>query len=47
MGGVNGGMKKYGDDLDWRKKCWEFNEPCLTYQSPCAAMMIYCGLKLK
>ncbi len=47
VGGVNGGMKKYVDDLDWRKKCWEFNEPCLTYQSPCAAMMIYCGLKLK
>ena len=47
VGGANGGMKKYIDVLYWRKKHWEFNEPCLTYQSPCAAMMIYVALKLE
>ena len=47
VGGVNGGMKRYVDVLDWRRKHWEYNEPCLTYQSPCAAMLIYYGLKLK
>lgn len=46
VGGANGGMKRYVDELDWRKKHWEYNEPCLTYQSPCAAMLLYVGLKL-
>ena len=45
VGGANGGMKKYVNDLDWRKNPWEFNEPCITYQSPCAALLAYLGLR--
>ncbi|MGB2820928.1 MAG: glycoside hydrolase family 9 protein, partial [Phycisphaerae bacterium] len=45
VGGANGGMKKYVDELDWRKKHSEYNEPCLTYQSPCAAMLRYVALR--
>jgi hypothetical protein len=47
VGGVNGGMKKYVDVLDWRTNPWEFNEPCLTYQSSCAPLLSYFGLKAK
>ncbi len=47
VGGVNGSMKKYIDDLDWRKKPWEFNEPDITYQSPCATLLMYFALKVK
>ena len=45
VGGANGGMKKYVNDLDWRKNPWEFNEPCITYQSPCAALLACLGLR--
>ena len=47
VGGVNGGMKKYVDNLDWRQNPWEFNEPCITYQSSCASLINYFGLKAK
>jgi hypothetical protein len=40
-------MKRYVDILDWRKNPWEFNEPCISYQSSCAALLAYCGLKMK
>lgn len=46
VGGANGSMKRYVDELDWRKKHWEYNEPCLTYQSPCTALLGYFGLKM-
>ena len=46
-GGANGSMKRYVDELDWRKSHWEFNEPCLTYQTPCAAVLVYVGLRQK
>ena len=45
VGGVNGGMKKYINNLDWRQNPWEFNEPCITYQSSCASLLMYFGLK--
>lgn len=45
VGGVNGGMKRYVDELDWRKNPWEYNEPCITYQSSCASLLAYFGLK--
>jgi hypothetical protein len=47
VGGANGGMKKYVNVLDWRQKPWEFNEPCITYQSPCAALLGYFAMALK
>ncbi len=47
VGGVNGSMKKYIDILDWRKNPWEFNEPDITYQSPCATLLMYFALKVK
>ena len=47
VGGVNGGMKKYVNTLDWRQKPWEFNEPCITYQSSCASLINYFGLKMR
>lgn len=45
VGGVNGGMKRYVDDLDWRKNPWEFNEPDITYQSACAPFLYYLAFK--
>jgi hypothetical protein len=45
VGGANGGMKRYVNVLDWRQSPWEFNEPCITYQSPCASLLVYVGLK--
>ncbi|MBI3948188.1 MAG: glycoside hydrolase family 9 protein [Armatimonadetes bacterium] len=45
VGGANGGMKRYVNNLDWRLKCWEYNEPDITYQSPCATLLAYFGLK--
>ncbi|HLX64983.1 MAG TPA: glycoside hydrolase family 9 protein [Planctomycetota bacterium] len=47
VGGVNGSMKKYVDKLDWRTNPWEFNEPDITYQSPCATLLGYFALKVK
>lgn len=47
VGGVNGSMKRYIDDLDWRQNPWEFNEPCLSYQASCASLLNYFGLKGK
>jgi hypothetical protein len=47
VGGVNGSMKRYVDTLDWRQNPWEFNEPCITYQSPCAALLSYFALRVK
>jgi hypothetical protein len=45
VGGVNGGMKRYTDELHWTKNPWEFNEPDITYQSPCATLLCYFALK--
>jgi len=45
VGGVNGGMKRYVNNLDWRQNPWEFNEPDITYQSSCAALLYYFGIK--
>ena len=47
VGGVNGGMKRYVDVLDWRQNPWEFNEPCLSYQASCASLINYFGLKAR
>ena len=47
VGGVNGGMKRYVSGLDWRASPWEFNEPDITYQSPCATLLAYFALKVK
>jgi len=47
VGGVNGGMKKYIDELDWRKKHWEYNEPCISYQSPCVILFDYFARKVR
>jgi len=47
VGGANGGMKKYVNVLDWRTNPWEFNEPCISYQSPCAVLLGYFALKLR
>jgi hypothetical protein len=47
VGGVNGGMKRYVSDLDWRKSPWEFSEPDITYQSPCVTLLGYFALKVK
>jgi hypothetical protein len=47
VGGVNGSMKKYVNNLDWRQNPWEFNEPCITYQSSCASLINYFGLKAR
>jgi endoglucanase len=47
VGGVNGGMKRYVQGLNWQAAPWEFNEPDITYQSPCATVMTYFALKVK
>jgi hypothetical protein len=47
VGGVNGNMKRYVNNLDWRQNPWEFNEPCITYQSSCASLLNYFGLKAR
>jgi len=44
VGGPNGGMKKYRNDLEFG--CWEFNEPCLSYQGPVTALISYFGYKV-
>jgi hypothetical protein len=41
VGGPNGGMKKYQNTL--AGNCWEWNEPDITYQSPCVIMLSYFG----
>jgi len=45
VGGPNGGMKKYRSDLEYG--CWEFNEPCLSYQGPVTALISYFGYKVR
>ena len=45
VGGANGGMKRYVNDLDWRRNPWEFSEPCISYQGPCTALLSYFGLR--
>jgi hypothetical protein len=45
VGGVNGNMKRYTHELNWTKNPWEFNEPDITYQSPCATLLCYFALK--
>jgi hypothetical protein len=45
VGGANGGMKRYRNDLEFG--CWEFNEPCLSYQGPVTALISYFGYKVK
>ena len=47
VGGVNGGMKRYVQGLNWQASPWEFNEPDITYQSPCATLLTYFALKVK
>jgi len=47
VGGANGGMKRYVNTLDWRQKPWEFNEPCISYQSPCVILLSYFALKVQ
>ena len=47
VGGVNGGMKRYVQGLNWQAAPWEFNEPDITYQSPCATVLTYFALKVK
>ncbi|MCY3022429.1 MAG: glycoside hydrolase family 9 protein [Planctomycetota bacterium] len=47
VGGVNGGMKRYEYGLHWTKNPWEFNEPDITYQSPCITLLGYFALKAK
>ena len=38
-------MKRYRNDLEFG--CWEFNEPCLSYQGPVTALISYFGYKVK
>jgi len=33
IGGVNGGMKRLVENLDWRQKPWEYTEPDIGYQA--------------
>ncbi|GMV80346.1 MAG: hypothetical protein AMXMBFR7_15300 [Planctomycetota bacterium] len=47
VGGVNGSMKRYTTELHWTKNPWEFTENDITYQSPCATLLAYFGLKMK
>ena len=44
VGGPNGGMKRYRNDLEFG--CWEFNENCLSYQGPVTALISYFGYKV-
>ncbi|MCW8128973.1 MAG: glycoside hydrolase family 9 protein [Planctomycetota bacterium] len=47
VGGPNGGMKVYVEGLHWTKKPWEYNEPDITYQSPCVQLLAYFAYKGK
>lgn len=47
VGGPNGHIKKYVYGLHFSKKPWEYNEPCLGYQGPCASLMTYFAFKVK
>ena len=40
-------MKKYIDELDWRKKHGEYNEPCISYRSPCVILFNYFARKVR
>lgn len=39
IGGVNGGMKKLVEDLDWHHAPWEYTEPDIGYQSQVLRLM--------
>lgn len=43
VGGANGGPKKYNDTLDGEP--WIYNEPDIGYQSPCALLLGYFGMR--
>jgi hypothetical protein len=45
VGGANGSMKRYVEGLHWTQNPWEFNEPDITYQSPCCQLLGYFALK--
>ena len=45
VGGPNGSMKRYVEGLNWQASPWEFNEPDITYQSPCCQLLGYFALK--
>jgi len=47
VGGANRGMKVYSNSLDWRQRPWEWNEPDITYQSPCCGLLGYFAWKVK
>jgi len=47
VGGPNGSMKRYVEGLNWQASPWEFNEPDITYQSPCCQLLGYFALKGK
>jgi hypothetical protein len=46
VGGPNGSMKRYVEGLNWQASPWEFNEPDITYQSPCCQLLGYFALKV-
>lgn len=43
VGGVQPNMKTYVNSLDWRLNPWEWNEPDIGYQAPCATLIAYFG----
>ena len=45
VGGPNGSMKRYVEGLHWTLNPWEFNEPDITYQSPCCQLLGYFAFK--
>jgi hypothetical protein len=47
VGGPNGNMKRYVTGLNWQASPWEFNEPDITYQSPCCQLLGYFALMAK
>ncbi|HEX5324566.1 MAG TPA: glycoside hydrolase family 9 protein, partial [Capsulimonadaceae bacterium] len=44
VGGVQPTMKHYINDLDWHHNPWEWNEPDIGYQAPCATLVAYFAL---
>lgn len=44
VGGVQPTMKHYINDLDWHDNPWEWNEPDIGYQAPCATLIAYFAL---
>jgi len=47
VGGTNGSMKRYVNNLNWWESPWEFSEPCLNYQGPCASLLTYLALRAR